>query len=514
MNLPSRGLRESVTTIRNMGAFLRPVRRRRMRTAMEIVLLDQRVRTSTGLLANWVFPSRTRDRYLPHAEHVRTELAAAALSGRGLLHHLLHLAELLEEPVHLTDRPAGAARHACPARAVHDAGGLALVRRHRKDNRLDVLHASRVRGFDLLEHLRIDTGQHLQHALQRPELLDLPHRGEEVIQIHALLAHLFLQTLGFVRVKRLLRFLHETDDVALLENAARHAVRVKLLERLRLFADADVLDRLLRHAVDRERRTATRITVHLRENDTGNVQPLIESLGNAHRVLTGHPIGDEENFVGMDLALEMIELRHHLVVDLQPAGGVDDDHTIAVAPRCVDSRLGDADDVGRTAIGVDGHIELRAECLELVNGGWTVDVGGNEACRLALGFELARELGGRCRLSGALQANHHDDGRRHGAELERFTTFAEHRRELVIDDLDELLSWRNGAQLRDADRLLLDPFQEFTGELKVDIGLEEDTADLAESFLYIGFIEDPTSAESRERRLEFFTELVEHSPET
>ena len=40
------------------------------------------------------------------------------------------------------------------------------------------------------------------------------------------------------------------------------------------------------------------------------------------------------------------------------------------------------------------------------------------------------------------------------------------------------------------------------------------SADLAESFLYIGFIEDPTSAESRERRLEFFTELVEHSPET
>ena len=76
-----------------------------------------------------------------------------------------------------------------------------------------------------------------------------------------------------------------------------------------------------------------------------------------------------------------------------------------------------------------------------------------------------------------------------------------------------MLSRRNGAQLRDADRLLLDPFQEFTGELKVDIGLEEDTADLAESFLYIGFIEDSTPAESRERRLEFFTELVEHSPE-
>ena len=75
------------------------------------------------------------------------------------------------------------------------------------------------------------------------------------------------------------------------------------------------------------------------------------------------------------------------------------------------------------------------------------------------------------------------------------------------------MRWRNGAKLGDADGSLLDPLEKFAGELKVDIGLEEDTAYLAESFLDVGFVEDSTAAKSRERGLEFFTELVEHSPE-
>ena len=137
----------------------------------------------------------------------------------------------------------------------------------------------------------------------------------------------------------------------------------------------------------------------------------------------------------------------------------------------------------------------------------------DETRRLALSSELARELGSGGGFSRALQPNHHDDGRRHATQLERLTTLAEHCRELVVDNLDELLRRRDGVQLRDADGLLLDPLQKFAGELKVDIGLEEDTAYLAESFLDVGFVEDSTAAKSRERGLEFFTELVEHSPE-
>ena len=198
---------------------------------------------------------------------------------------------------------------------------------------------------------------------------------------------------------------------------------------------------------------------------------------------------------------------------MQPAGRVDDDDPIAIASCGVDPGLGDSHDVRRTAIGVHGHLELRAERLQLIDRGRTIHVRGDETGRFSLGFQLARQLGGSRRFSGALQADHHDDGGRHGAELQRLTTLAEHRGQLVVDDLDELLSGRNRAQLRDTDGLLLDPLEKFTGELKVDIGLEEDTTDFAESFLYVRFVEDATSAKTRERGLEFFTELVKHSPE-
>src|SRR6185312_11480936 len=43
----------------------------------------------------------------PRPEHIRPELPRATGQVAGLLHHLLHLAELVEQAVHLADRPAG-----------------------------------------------------------------------------------------------------------------------------------------------------------------------------------------------------------------------------------------------------------------------------------------------------------------------------------------------------------------------------------------------------------------------
>jgi hypothetical protein len=45
---------------------------------------------------------------------------------------------------------------------------------------------------------------------------------------------------------------------------------VKLLERVRLLTDTDVLDRLLRDTVDRQRGTAASVAVQLRQDDTGD----------------------------------------------------------------------------------------------------------------------------------------------------------------------------------------------------------------------------------------------------
>ena len=124
----------------------------------------------------------------------------------------------------------------------------------------------------------------------------------------------------------------------------------------------------------------------------------------------------------------------------------------------------------------------------------------------------ARELRRGGRLTRALQADHHDDRRRNGAELEPFAPLAEHDGELVVDDLDELLARRNGAQLRDADRLLLDALEELARQLEVDVGLEQDAANLPQAFLDVGFGQDAATAQARKGRFEFLGQLVEHRP--
>src|SRR5687768_2770171 len=288
---------------------------------------------------------------------------------------------------------------------------------------------------------------------------------------------------------------------------------MKVLERIRLLADADVLDRLLENPIDRERRAASRIAIHLREDDARDAEPRIEALRDLHGVLAGHAIRDEQNLVGLDRLLELLELLHHLVVDLEATGGVDENDAIARAARLVDAVSGDLHDVLMPALGVHGNVELLAERLELVDRGRPIDIGGDESRLTAFGLELARQLGRRGRFPGALQADHHDDGRRHRAQLQTLASLAQHRGELVVDDLHQLLGGRYGLELRDADRLLLDALEELARQREVDVRLQEDATHLAEALLDVSLSENAASTKARKSGLEFFGKLVEHSLE-
>src|SRR5687768_16789778 len=195
---------------------------RRIRTALGVTARDEargerdEAPATAGAATSCLFPRSSSLALLPHAEHARRHPAAGAL--RDLLHHLLHVAELLEQPVHLVDRATRLLRDPRPPRAVDDLRLAPLLERHREDDRLEVLHAL---GLDLrlLEHLGVHAREHLQDPLERAQLLDLLHRDEEVAEVHAVLADLLLQLLRLGLVERALRLLDEAEDVALLEDA-------------------------------------------------------------------------------------------------------------------------------------------------------------------------------------------------------------------------------------------------------------------------------------------------------
>ena len=69
-----------------------------------------------------------------------------------------------------------------------------------------------------------------------------------------------------------------------------------------------------------------------------NCDGLRELLGDVDRVLAGHRVDDEQDRVRLDRVADAHELGHQLLVDVQAAGGVDDDHVLALVLGAIDAQ--------------------------------------------------------------------------------------------------------------------------------------------------------------------------------
>ena len=72
-------------------------------------------------------------------------------------------------------------------------------------------------------------------------------------------------------------------------------------------------------------------------------EPLVEPLRDVDRVLAGHRVGDEEHVLRRDRRLDRDELGHQRFVDVQAAGGVDDDGVVAAGARRRDAGAREVD---------------------------------------------------------------------------------------------------------------------------------------------------------------------------
>src|SRR5258708_4111889 len=66
------------------------------------------------------------------------------------------------------------------------------------------------------------------------------------------------------------------------------------------------------------------LSIHLGEHHAGEGELLVEVVGGAARVLSGHGVGHEQDLLRVEQFFKRLHLRHHLVVDVQAAGGVHD----------------------------------------------------------------------------------------------------------------------------------------------------------------------------------------------
>ena len=202
--------------------------------------------------------------------------------------------------------------------------------------------------------------------------------------------------------------LDERNHIPHAEDALSHAIGMKDFQRVGLLARGDELDRLARHLADGQRAAAAGIAVHLRHDDAVEVHGIGEGLHHVHHVLAGHGVHHHEDLVGLHGLLDGSGLGHHVVVHVQTARRVDDDHVAQVVDGILHAFLGDGHRVASVAA-VHPHADLVAQRLQLVGGGGTVHVSGDEQRGMVLLLQAVGQLGGRSGLAGALQAHEHDD---------------------------------------------------------------------------------------------------------
>ncbi len=166
--------------------------------------------------------------------------------------------------------------------------------------------------------------------------------SEKPSPLKRLLGELF----GLLLVELLLGLLDERKDVAHAQDAAHDAVGMEGLDGVVLFADAQELDGLAGDVADGQRRAAAGIAVHLGQHHAGEGQLVVELLGGVDGVLSGHGVGHEQDLLRVQQALERLHLVHQLLVDVQAAGGIDDQHVAAAVDGLAARFLGQPLDGG------------------------------------------------------------------------------------------------------------------------------------------------------------------------
>src|SRR4051794_28943250 len=452
-------------------------------------------------------PERAR-----HSGHPRHPRNLTALGHRH--HHLAGVEEPVDELVdvgHLGPRAPGDAR---PSRAVDDLGVRPLRRSHRGDDRLDPVDLPLVEVLELLAELA-HSGQHAHDLRQRPHLPQLLHLLQEVVEreVAATTGQLRRSLRRLLCVERLLGLLDQREHVAHVEDARGHPVRVEQVEVRQLLARGREHHRLAGDRRDRQGGTAARVTVELGEHHAVVSHAVEERLRGVHRVLADHRVDDEEDLVRGHRIADVSGLLHHLSVDTQTSGGVDDHDVVERSPRLLDTRAGHRHRVAHTVPGLRcEHLDAGALTvdLQLVDSVRTLEIRGHEQRTVALILQPQRELRSQGGLTGALESGEHDHGRRGLREPEPPGLAAEDRDELVVDDLDDLL--RRVQRL--ADLLTAGPLtyggHELLDDRERDIGLEQRDAYLPRGRVDVGLRQASLATEVLERRGETVGESRKH----
>jgi hypothetical protein len=196
-------------------------------------------------------------------------------------------------------------------------------------------------------------------------------------------------------------------------------------------------------------------------------------------------------------------LRHHFCVYVESACGIEDYDVVVFFLGVFDAVFCDLDGIGGV-FSVNVDIRLLAEDNELLDGGWALEVSGDEDRSFAFCEEVYAELGGGCGFAAALEAGQHNYGWAWGDEVDAGIDGAHKLGELVVDYFYHHLAGVETFDYLSTNGGLGDILAELLDDIVVDIGFEQGFADFVHSVGDVCLGDTAPARERPEERIKFF----------
>ena len=275
------------------------------------------------------------------------------------------------------------------------------------------------------------------------------------------------------------------------------------LDHVKLFAYADELDGLAGSSSDRQRCTASCVTIQLGEHNAGYAQCLVKGGGCVNSVLTGHGVDNQHNFSGVHLSLDGLQLVHKSFVNVETACGIQQDYVIAVRVGMLDGCLGNFNGIGLSHL-ENGDAQLSTDGFQLRDCSGTVNVTSYQQRSLALLFQVACQL---CAVGGftcTLQTNQHNNAGELGSDVDLLVFLAHESGKLFVDDLDDHLSRRQSLKHFLAACALGNGLNKVLNDLVANVSLQKSHANFAHCLLDVGLGQSAFTTELFKGGIQFF----------
>ena len=307
-------------------------------------------------------------------------------------HHLLAVVVLLEEFLHIGGGHSGSAGDPLDALSLDEVGLVLLLHGHGVHDDL-VLVEPRLRGVevDLVLHL-VHAGQESDQFLEGTHLLDGLHLSVHVVEGEVAGHHVPGDGLHvlFLVSHLLPGDLDEAREVSHSEQTGDEPVGVEGLQVADVLSDSEEHDPRVGGGDGGESASSLSGTVHLGEDDAGDVDRLVEGVSLGSRLLTYLRIEDQDPLLGVCYLGDSDDLFDEVVLQRVASGGIDDPDLLV--SELLESVLHDLDCVLLSGLAVDLGTDLGAELLELVESRRPVDVGPDESDAESLLDEVVGEL--------------------------------------------------------------------------------------------------------------------------